>query len=81
MNNGFLYATVLRYPEDGDVVIESLREADVSHLPLFHGIIRDVDVLGFDEKLVFSRDDKGLHVRRPFSRNIRSCCGSRWIDG
>ncbi len=63
MNNGFLYATVLRYPEDGDVVIESLREADVSHLPLFHGIIRDVDVLGFDEKLVFSRDDKGLHVR------------------
>lgn len=30
MNNGFLYATVLRYPEDGDVVIESLREADAA---------------------------------------------------
>ena len=63
VNNGFLYATVLRYPEDGDIVIESLREADASHLPLFHGIIRDVDVLGFDEKPVFSRDEKGLHVR------------------
>lgn len=63
VNNGFLYAAVLRYPEDGSITIESLREADASHLPLFHGIIRDIDVLGFDEKPVYSRDDKGLHIQ------------------
>lgn len=69
MNNGFLYAAVLRYPENGSITIESLRDADASHLPLFHGIIRDVDVLGFDEKPVYSRDDKGLHIQ---TEHVRS---------
>lgn len=64
VNNGFLYAAVLRYPEDGSITIESLREADASHLPLFHGIIRDIDVLGFDEKPVYSRDDKYAYPDR-----------------
>ncbi len=63
VNHGNLYATVLKYPEDGEIIIESLREADASRLPLFHGIIKDVDVLGFDEKPEFSRDEKGLHIK------------------
>ena len=63
VNNGCLYATVLSYPENGEVCIESLREADASRLPLFHGIIKDVDVLGFSEKLEFKRDEKGLHIK------------------
>lgn len=62
VNNGCLYATVLSYPENGEVCIESLREADASRLPLFHGIIKDVDVLGFSEKPEFKRDEKGLHI-------------------
>lgn len=63
VNNGCLYATVLKYPENGEVCIESLREADASRLPLFHGIIKDVDVLGFSEKPEFKRDEKGLHIK------------------
>ena len=63
VNNGCLYATVLSYPENGEVCIESLREADASRLPLFHGIIKDVDVLGFSEKPEFKRDEKGLHIQ------------------
>ena len=63
VNNGCLYATVLSYPENGEVCIESLREADASRLPLFHGIIKDVDMLGFSEKPEFKRDEKGLHIK------------------
>lgn len=63
VNNGCLYATVLKYPENGEVCIESLREADASRLPLFHGILKDVDVLGFSEKPEFKRDEKGLHIK------------------
>ena len=63
VNNGCLYATVPKYPENGEVCIESLREADASRLPLFHGILQDVDVLGFSEKPEFKRDEKGLHIK------------------
>lgn len=62
VNNGYLYATVLQYPENGEICIERLREADASRLPLFHGIILDVDVLGFAEKPAFRRDGEGLHI-------------------
>ncbi len=58
-----LYATVLAYPTDGKVTITSLAEADAARLPVFHGIIRQVDVLGYDEKPAFCRDEAGLHIQ------------------
>ena len=63
VNNGCLYAAVLKYPADGEVTITSLREADASRLPLFAGIIKDVTALGFEEKPSFYRDGTGLHVK------------------
>ena len=57
-----LYCTVLSWPEDGKVVIKSLGHSENANLPEFHGIIRDVDVLGCDEKPVWSREKGGLHV-------------------
>ena len=57
-----LYCTVLSWPEDGKVCIKSLAHADASHLPVFHGIVKDVDVLGCAEKPAFHRDEQGLHV-------------------
>lgn len=57
-----LYAIVLRWPDDGRVTVRSLAEADASHLPVFHGIIRDVGVLGCAEPPAWSRDAEGLHV-------------------
>lgn len=58
VNNGCLYAAVMRYPENGSVTIESL-----GNLSRFCGIIKDVAVLGFDEKPAYSRDDRGLHIQ------------------
>lgn len=63
VNNGCLYAAVLKYPEDGEVTIEHLKEADASRLPLFHGIIENAEILGFDEKPKLYRDEAGLHIK------------------
>lgn len=62
MKGGSLYATVLKYPSDGHVIITRLAEADASHLPLFHGIINHVSVLGFNEQPIYKRDEEGLHI-------------------
>lgn len=64
-----LYATVMKYPEDGNVTITRLAEADASSLPLFCGIIRDVSVLGFEEKPICKRDGTGLHLH---TENVKS---------
>lgn len=58
----YLYATCLNYPKDGHICIKSLAKADASRLPVFSGIIKDVDVLGFDEKPEYIRDDEGLKI-------------------
>lgn len=58
----YLYATVLKWPGDGKVTIASLAEQDATHLPVFHGIIRSVDILG-QRGASWSRDKDGLHIR------------------
>lgn len=60
-----LYATCLLWPKDGRVCIKSLARADAAKLPVFHGIIRDVDILGLDQRILWTRDEKGLHVEAP----------------
>ena len=57
-----LYATVMKYPEDGKVNILSLAEKDASKLPHFHGIIKDISILGFDEKPSWNRNEEGLEI-------------------
>ena len=61
-----LYATCLAWPENGQVSITSLAEANAAKLPVFHGIIRDVDILGQGRPVQWRRDEKGLHVDAPF---------------
>ena len=58
-----LYAICLHYPEDGKVTIKALGEQDASHLPKFHGIIKSVEVLGFEEQPDWKRDGEGLHIK------------------
>ncbi|SFF32740.1 alpha-L-fucosidase [Paenibacillus algorifonticola] len=60
-----LYATVLVYPEDGEVKITSLKEK--SHD--FQGIIQQVEVLGFEEQPVWERTDEALVVK---TNDVRS---------
>ncbi len=57
-----LYATVLVYPEDGVVTIQSLKEK--SHH--FQGLIKDIAVLGFEERPVWERTEEALIVKTSF---------------
>ena len=57
-----IYAMVMKCPADGMIHIESLREADASRLPLWHVIVRDVNILGLGSPVKWTRDDKALHV-------------------
>ncbi len=60
-----LYCTVLSWPEDGHVVIKSLGHSADANLPEFHGIVKDVDVLGCADKPVWERKAGGLHITAP----------------
>ena len=62
INEDKLYAIVLRWPDHGNITIRSLSEADAARLPVFHGIIRQVDILGTDSTLVWHRNETGLHI-------------------
>ncbi len=57
-----LYATFLNYPRDGKVCIKALAEHDAAKLPLFHGIVKKVEVLGYKDTPEWSRDTEGLHI-------------------
>ena len=54
-----LYATVLVFPEDGIVRIQSLRAKS----PHFEGIIKNISVLGYDEAPVWERDTEALTIK------------------
>ena len=55
----YLYATVLAYPEGGIVRIRSLSERS----PYYHGVIRDLRMLGFEENPAWDRNDEALSIR------------------
>jgi alpha-L-fucosidase len=57
-NGASLYAIVLKYPEDGKVRIRTLAERS----PDFFSLIKDIEVLGFAEKPVFTRDREALVI-------------------
>ncbi|MCM1048797.1 MAG: alpha-L-fucosidase [Clostridiales bacterium] len=67
--NGCIYAICLKYPQDGRVTIHSLSKTHDANKPNFHGIIRKVCVLGFDEQIDFQCDEDGLHF---VTKNVKS---------
>lgn len=67
--NGCIYAACLRFPESGSVTIRCLAVSADANKPHFHGIIRNVEALGFDEKPVYSIDGEGLHI---MTKTVRS---------
>ena len=58
-NGSYLYATVLSYPDDGIVNVKSLGKST----NCFYGLIKDISVLGFDEKPEFERADDRLIIK------------------
>lgn len=69
VNGSYLYATVLSYPNNGRIEIKSLAEKNASKLPHFHGIIKDVSVLGFEEKPSWERTEEALIIN---TNNVQS---------
>ena len=59
---GVIYAIALRYPESGNVRILSISPSQDPNKVAFHGIIKNVSVLGFSEKPVWSVTDEALVV-------------------
>lgn len=68
--DGYLYATALKASENGEYTIVSLAEQDASRKANFHGIIRGVEALGTDEKIEWTRDENGLHMRCGLKTNM-----------
>lgn len=62
VNNGAIYATVLKWPEDGHVTVRSMAAAAPGNSPVFSGIITKVSVVGHDVPVETTRDADGLHV-------------------
>jgi alpha-L-fucosidase len=58
--SGCLYAIALHYPEDGKVCIRTFRKAAPPEKGEFNGIIKDVSVLGSEEKINWTADAEGL---------------------
>ncbi len=63
---GYLYAIAMKCSESGEYCIRSLGIQDASRQANFHGIIRNVEVLGCNEKPQWSRDQEGLHISSGF---------------
>ncbi len=58
-----IYAIAMVCPENGQLRIRSLRHSsETGRLPLFHGIIRDVEVLGLDAPVSWQRTEEALEV-------------------
>ena len=66
---GNLYATALKCSEDGTYCIKTLAVQDASKEAKFHGIIKNVEALGGDDSLTWSRDAEGLHIKSSISSN------------
>lgn len=57
---GYLYAIALKCSEDGKYCICSLGEKDASRLANFHAIIQDIEILGYNERPQWIRNEEGL---------------------
>ena len=60
--HGYLYAIALKCSEDGSYCVRSFGEQDASRQANFHGIVKEVKVIGFEETPEWNRDGKGLHI-------------------
>ena len=62
-NGDSVYAFVLKDPESGELTIKALGDSEDENTPDFHGLIKSVSVVGFEENIPFTTDTKGLHIK------------------
>lgn len=61
-NHGNIYAIALSCPRDGVFHVKSLAESKNQNVPEFHGIVKNVQILGYEGNLRWHTDGEGLHV-------------------
>ena len=61
--DGKIYAACMHYPEEGKILIKSLARKEHTAESAFYGIIKDVDVLGFEEKPEWKLTGEGLEIQ------------------
>ena len=66
VNHGGIYAAVLSWPADGKITIQAMNKGGPRE---FQGLVRDVSILGYDEKPLWTRDQDGMHVTAPFVKS------------
>ena len=59
---GALYAIAMKPDDGGDYCVKALAEAPAEVAPRFHGVVRDVGVLGGAGEVRWHRDGQGLHI-------------------
>ncbi len=62
-NHGAIYAICMKCPEDGRFIVKSLSDTPDANTPHFHGIVEEVQVLGYDGPVTWQKDKDGLHVQ------------------
>ncbi|MBR3305011.1 MAG: alpha-L-fucosidase [Christensenellaceae bacterium] len=65
-----LYVFALRPDEKGEYSVTALGDRDAKKKANFKGIIKDISVLGSDEKPVWTRDEEALHIRTSFKSDL-----------
>lgn len=65
MKGDALYVIAMKCSERGEYCVRALGELDASRQANFHGIIRQVRLLGTDADVPWTRDEAGLHLRTP----------------
>jgi alpha-L-fucosidase len=62
VNGGNIYACCLNCPKDGHFQVRSLADSKDQNVPEFHGIIKNVSILGYEGNLSFTTNEQGLFV-------------------
>ena len=62
-----LYAIAMKATEDGQYTVNSLRMQEHTAGTVFHGAVKDVEVLGAKAKPCWSRDSQGLHIATDYT--------------
>ncbi|WP_408608148.1 alpha-L-fucosidase [Anaerosacchariphilus polymeriproducens] len=63
VNNGAIYAIVMKCPPDGNTLITMLADNKDQNIPMFHGIIKQVTLLGYKGPITWSKDTNGLLIQ------------------
>ena len=63
VNNGCIYAICLNMSGKDSVCIKALAETQNMHKPDFSGIVKAVEVLGYDKNPAWARDAEGLKIK------------------